>query len=154
LIPDKPKAIVDWPPHITVATVIHRDGRYLMVEEFDHGRLVINQPAGHQEPGETLFEAAIRETLEETGWLVTLQNFIGVYQYFSPRNEVTYHRIAFTAGPVEQQKDYAIDPDIHAVHWMTLDEIRSRQHRSPLVVKCIVDAVEKPLLVLNAIQHM
>ena len=64
----------DWPPHVTVATVVERDSRYLMVEEQDHisEGLVFNQPAGHVDPGETLREAALRETLEETGWEVEL----------------------------------------------------------------------------------
>jgi 8-oxo-dGTP pyrophosphatase MutT (NUDIX family) len=143
---------VSWPPHITVAAIVQRNDHFLMVEEFDNGRRVINQPAGHLEPGESLFDAVLRETLEETGWIVALQHFVGVYQYYSPHNEVTYHRLAFTAGPVEQSS-ISIDPDIAAVHWLTLEEIKQREARSPLVLKCIDDAMNNPGLPLETIKH-
>ena len=70
-----------WQPDVTVATVVVRDGRLLMVEENAGGQLVLNQPAGHLEPDESLIEAALRETLEETGWDVRLSAFVGAYQW-------------------------------------------------------------------------
>ena len=72
---------MDWQPHITVATVIEDDGRFLFVEEVKAGRLVLNQPAGHLEANESLREAALRETLEETGWDVELTALLGIYLY-------------------------------------------------------------------------
>ena len=72
---------MDWQPHITVATVIEDDGRFLFVEEFKAGRMVLNQPAGHLEANESLREAALRETLEETGWEVKLTGLLGIYLY-------------------------------------------------------------------------
>ncbi len=123
-----------------------------MVEEFDHGRRVINQPAGHLEPGETLFEAALRETLEETGWVVELLNFVGVYQYYSTHNKTLYHRLTFTAGPVEQT-GAATDPDIFGTHWLSLEEIKSLEPRSPLVLACIHDALQRPGLPLSLVSH-
>ena len=142
-----------WPPHITVATIVQRDDRFLMVEEFKHGRLVINQPAGHLEPGETLLEAAVRETREETGWLVTLQSFIGVYHYASGESSKTYLRFVFRAGPVEQL-EMAIDPDIANVHWLTLDEIRQSTLRSPMVLRSMEDALGRESLPLEAIGYL
>jgi 8-oxo-dGTP pyrophosphatase MutT (NUDIX family) len=143
---------MSWPPHITVATIVQRNDKFLMVEEIDNGRSVINQPAGHLEPGETLFEAALRETLEETGWVVELQNFVGVYQYYSAHNDTLYHRIAFTAGPIEQT-GIAIDPDISAALWLTLEEIESLEPRSPLVLASIHDARQQPGLPLSLVSH-
>ena len=69
---------MDWKPHITVATVVEDNGRFLMVEELKHDRAVLNQPAGHLDPNESLIEAAIRETLEETGYDVELTGVIGI----------------------------------------------------------------------------
>src|SRR5690606_39291644 len=75
-----------WQPDVTVATVVVAEGRVLMVEESVAGQLVLNQPAGHLEPDESLFEAALRETREETGWDVRLTAFVGAYQWRAPAN--------------------------------------------------------------------
>ena len=111
----------NWPPHITVATIVQRNDCFLMVEEEDAGRMVINQPAGHLDPGESIFEAALRETLEETGWIVSLTGFVGFYQYQAP--DALFFRFAFTAEPAHQAT-LETDPDISSVHWLTLEEIR------------------------------
>ena len=145
----------DWAPHATVACVIEQDGRYLLVEERDKssGIMVFNQPAGHLEPGESLTEGALRETLEETGWIVELQHLVGVYQYHSKHNDLVYLRFAFAAGPVEQ-KQIAIDPDISAVHWLTKEEIKDWIPRSPMVRQCILDAEEIGPVALDFIQQL
>ncbi len=143
---------MSWPPHITVATIVQRNDAFLMVEEIDNGRRVINQPAGHLEPGEDLFQAALRETREETGWIVELQHFVGVYQYYSPHNDTLYHRLTFTAGPVEQT-EIAIDPDIQAVHWLTRPQLAQFEHRSPMVVRSLDDAQNGSLLPLATVRH-
>ncbi len=90
---------MDWQPHITVATIIEDQGRFLLVEELkgEGGRAVLNQPAGHLDPNETLGQAAVRETLEETGWDVELTGVVGLYLYTAPSNGVTYQRVCFTA---------------------------------------------------------
>ncbi len=130
-----------WQPHVTVATVIVRGGRYLLVEERDKhsGELVFNQPAGHLEQGETLAAAALRETLEETGWEVRLQGILGVALYTAPANDVTYCRTTFLAEPIGPVAGAILDTDIHAVHWLDYEAIRanSARMRSPLVLASI-----------------
>lgn len=128
-------------PHITVATVVERAGRYLVVEERPHGTPMLNQPAGHVEAGETLAEGAARETLEETGYQVQPTHLVGVYVWTSPLNGATYYRFCFAADIVTQVEGYAIDKDIDTHHWLTLGELRERaaMHRSPLVLRCVED---------------
>jgi 8-oxo-dGTP pyrophosphatase MutT (NUDIX family) len=131
----------EWAPHVTVATVIERDGRYLLVEERDKtsGRLVFNQPAGHLEPGESLAAAALRETLEETGWEIALQGLLGMALYRAQSNGVTYFRTTFLGEPLRRLDDAVLDDDIHAVHWLSYEAImaNSARMRSPLVLAAI-----------------
>lgn len=131
----------DWIPHVTVATVIVRDNSYLLVEERDKqtGELVFNQPAGHLEAKESLAEAALRETREETGWNVELTGVLGIALYEAPNNGVTYHRTTFIAKPLSAIENATIDPDISFVHWMEYEDIlaNSARMRSPLVIAAI-----------------
>ncbi|MCL4137682.1 UNVERIFIED_CONTAM: hypothetical protein GTU68_040460 [Idotea baltica] len=104
-----------------------------MVREYDSGKLVINQPAGHVEPGETFKDAALRETYEETGHRVELEAVMGMSAYPAP-NGVTYYRISFLANCPEQVPEENIDPDIEDIQWMTPEEIcAAANHRSHLV---------------------
>ena len=144
---------MNWPPHITVGTIVQRNGRFLMVEELDEGRQVFNQPAGHLDPGETLAEAAVRETLEETGWLVELTGITGIYHYHSPLADITYHRINFAAAAVERQSD-DLDEGIVSAQWLTLDELRSRNLRSPVVIACIEDYLAHGAQPLSFLRHL
>lgn len=135
---------MSWEPHVTVAVVVERDGRFLLVEETaDQPRPVYNQPAGHVEQGETLMEAAIREALEETGWDVSLTAFLGLYVYTPPHKpELTYYRACFLAEPACHHPQRLLDEGIVQAVWMTLDEIATSDRlRSPLVLKCVQDAV-------------
>ena len=133
--------MADWKPHVTVATVVERNGCYLLVEERDKvtGAMVFNQPAGHLEQGETLAEAALRETREETGWIVELTGLLGIALYTAPGNGITYHRTTFTGRPVTAPENVQIDSDITAVHWMDYESIQciSARMRSPLVLAAI-----------------
>ena len=130
-----------WKPNATVATVIEDNHRYLLVEERDKttGEIVFNQPAGHLEQGESLIEAAYRETLEETGWEIGITGIISIALYTSPANGITYHRTTFVGNPVRALENAVLDPDITAVHWLDYDEIRahSAKMRSPLVLASI-----------------
>lgn len=144
-----------WQPDVTVATVVVRDGRLLCVEEEANGRgLVVNQPAGHLEPDEGLPDAALRETLEETGWDVRLTAFVGAYQWKAPETGRHYLRFAFMAEPLRHHPQRPLDAGIVRAMWMTpaeLLEARDR-HRSPLVWKVAADCLagrRQPLSVLQ-----
>lgn len=141
-----------WTPHATVATLVHKDGKFLVVEELSHGNTVFNQPAGHIEKDETIQAAALRETQEETGWKIKLTGFIGIYTYTAPQNGVCYYRFCFAGEAVEHVSE-TLDADIIAAHWLTLDEIRNlgSKLRSPLVIKCFEDYYEKQHLPLETI---
>ncbi len=138
-------------PHITVATVVHKDGKFLMVEERSTGALVYNQPAGHLELGETLIEAALRETLEETRWQVELHGLIGIYQFKSAANGITYVRHCFAAKPLAEIADAELDADIEQALWLTHKQIQAAASklRSPLVLTAIHDYLNKPLYPLS-----
>lgn len=133
--------MIQWSPHVTVACVVEKDGRYLMVEERDKfsGELVFNQPAGHLEEGETLAQAALRETLEETGWHVELTGVLGIALHTAANLGITYYRTTFVATPLVLATNAALDPDIHAVHWLAYEAIlaRSARMRSPLALAMI-----------------
>lgn len=128
-------------PHITVATVVPHEGRFLMVRERERNKLVYNQPAGHVEVGETLLAAAVRETHEETGWQVQIQSLIGVYSYPQSANGIHYLRHCFTATPEQQLHSQPPDADIESALWLTLEELRGlkAQLRSPMVLRAIED---------------
>jgi len=129
-----------WTPHATVAVVVEKDDKYLLVEEICHGKTVFNQPAGHVDEGESILNAAIRETMEETGWEVKLDAFIGLYTYKAPSNGITYYRMCFAATAIRKITDQ-LDTGIIREHWLSYDEVVNlkSQLRSPLVKKCIDD---------------
>jgi 8-oxo-dGTP pyrophosphatase MutT (NUDIX family) len=128
-------------PVVTVATIVDRDGAFLLVEEETSVGVRINQPAGHLEPGETLAAAATRETLEETGYRVTPTALVGIYRWHSPDTGATFIRFAFAAEVVEHDAARSLDEGILRVLWLTYDELGAQRakHRSPLVLRCIDD---------------
>ncbi len=130
-----------WTPHATVATIVERDGRFLLVEEESGGRVVLNQPAGHVEENELFLDAAVRETLEESAWHVQPDYLVGMYVHQSANNGVTYHRMCYAATALEHEPERPLDDGIIAAHWLTRDEIvaRSAELRSEMVLKCIDD---------------
>ena len=141
--------------HLTVATLVTKDDRFLMITETDRDKIVFNQPAGHVEPGEDILNAAIRETLEETGWRVTLTGFVGIYTYKAESNGITYYRVCLAAQPEYKDNLQTIDTDINEVHWMTEQQIRACEniHRSPLVLKCLEDFLEGPIYPLEIFRN-
>ena len=130
-----------WKPSVTVAALIERDGRFLFVEEEADGRRVLNQPAGHLDPGESLLEACAREAMEETAHRFTPDALVGVYRWHYPLREVTFLRFAFRGRLDGVEDGRALDPEIIALHWLTREELaaRSAMHRSPLVMRCVED---------------
>ena len=145
-----------WQPDVTVATVVERDGLLLMVEERVAGNAVFNQPAGHLEPDESILQAAIRETLEETGWQVEPQALIGAYQWTAPETGRHYLRMAIAAAPVAHMPERGLDEGIIATHWLSPDTIRSLsvRHRSPLVWRTVCDYTDgrrHPLSILQTL---
>ena len=129
-----------WTPHATVATVVERNGLYLLVEETIQGRTMLNQPAGHIEEGETIAAAALRETLEETGWNVELTALSGIYTYPSPQG-ITFYRFAFAANPLGPVEDAQLDDGIIGPVWLSPEQVEQRRSewRSPMVGQCIAD---------------
>ena len=126
---------------VTVAAIIERDGKFLMVEERAGAQVVLNQPAGHLEQGESLLAAVIRETLEETGHRFDPEHVVGFYLWHSADAETTYLRVAF-CGEAEPSADVAaLDEGIVAVHWLSRSQLANRAHqlRSPMVMRCIDD---------------
>ena len=141
-----------WKPDVTVAAVIERSGRFLLVEERIRGRLVLNQPAGHLEDGESLLEAVVRETLEETAWHFTPESLLGIYQWRSPRGHSTL-RFAFTGSVQGHDAARPLDPPVVATHWFARTDIaqRAAQLRTPLVLRCIDDWLAGRRLPLDAL---
>jgi 8-oxo-dGTP pyrophosphatase MutT (NUDIX family) len=135
-----------WKPSVTVAAVIAVENKFFMIEEETAEGVRINQPAGHLDPGETLEQAVVRETLEETAHDFRPDALLGTYlsRYVSPTGEqVTYLRFAFT-GELGQQHDRALDHGILRTVWMSYEELLASQarHRSPLVMQCVDDYLQ------------
>jgi 8-oxo-dGTP pyrophosphatase MutT (NUDIX family) len=130
-----------WKPSVTVAAVVERDGRFLLVEEETGRGRLYNQPAGHLDPGESLTEAVVRETMEETAHAFKPTALLGVYQYHHPGDDVTYIRFAFAGEITAHKADRALDHGIIRAVWFTPGEVRREapRHRSPLVLRCMDD---------------
>jgi 8-oxo-dGTP pyrophosphatase MutT (NUDIX family) len=134
-----------WKTSVTVAAIVERDGRYLVVEEHTPDGLMLNNPAGHLDPGETPIEGVIRETLEESGRRFTPQSLVGVYlsraQRAEPPSDVTFLRLAFTGEVGEPLPGARLDAEIVRTLWLTPDELRAQaaRHRSPLLMRCVDD---------------
>ena len=144
-----------WHPDVTVATVVVRDGRFLQVEESIGGRLLLNQPAGHLEPDESLLQAAVRETLEETGWDVRLTQFIGTYQWVVPTGQC-FLRFAFVADALAHHPERSLDTGVVRALWMTPEELRaaSDRLRSPLVWEVVADYLAGQRHPLALVRHV
>lgn len=132
---------MDWDARLTVATVIERDGRFLMVEEYADGdELVYNQPAGHLDEHETLAAAAIRETLEETAWEIQVDAIVGLYYWTHPQGH-TFIRTCFAGQALHHHPDQPLDHGIERALWLSRDEIAALgpKLRSPMVLCCVDD---------------
>ncbi len=134
-----------WKPSVTVAAIVERNGRFLLVEEHTPEGLRLNNPAGHLDPGESPAEGCAREALEETAHPFTPTALVGVYlsrfQREASGEDITYLRFAFCGTLGELQLGRSLDTGIVRTLWMTPDEIRAscERHRSPLVLRCMED---------------
>ena len=129
------------PTDLTVSAVIERDGQYLMVEEVASGAVVLNQPGGHLESGESPEQAVVREVREETGCDVECGELIGVYLWIHPQTRQQFLRIAYVATVLREDRSRPLDDGIIASRWLSRADIeyRRRSLRSPLVQRCIED---------------
>jgi 8-oxo-dGTP pyrophosphatase MutT (NUDIX family) len=143
-------------PAVTVATVVERDGRFLLVQEETRAGIRLNQPAGHLESGETLPAAAARETLEETGWHVEPTALVGVYRWRAPGTGTTFVRFSFAGIAHAHEPARPLDTGIVRAVWMTYQEIAATraEHRSPLVLRCIDDYRAGTRMPLDLVQEV
>jgi 8-oxo-dGTP pyrophosphatase MutT (NUDIX family) len=129
-----------WRPSVTVAAVIERDGRFLFVEEMQDGRRVLNQPAGHLDPDETIVAACAREVMEETAHRFEPTALVGIYRWHYEPADVTFLRFCFSGGVLGVEST-PLDREILALHWLTPAQLKAQSpaHRSPLVQQCMDD---------------
>lgn len=144
-----------WKPNVTVAAVVERDGRFLLVEEETDDGLRFNQPAGHLDEGESLVAACAREALEETAHHFRPTALVGIYQWPRPAGDITYLRFAFTGEITGFDPERKLDTGIVGARWLTLDEVRAsrERHRSPLILQCIEDYLAGKRYPLELITH-
>jgi ADP-ribose pyrophosphatase YjhB (NUDIX family) len=145
-----------WTPHVTVAAIAEREGALLFVEEAIHGRLVLNQPAGHWEEDESLTDAVRREVLEETGYAFAPESLVGIYRWNVPDRDLTYLRFVFAGqvGPAPLRE--TLDRSVLRALWLSPEElqIEGDRLRSPMVLRCVEDYLAGrrfPLEILNEV---
>ena len=145
-----------WMPHATVAAIVEDNGKFLLVEEITDRGNRFNQPAGHLEDNETLIEAVMRETLEETAYTFKPISLLGIYHWKHEHNDTTYLRFAYIGNVSNHQPNLALDEGIIRAVWMSLDEMRSKAAlmRSPQVLTCIEDYLDGKQFPLSVITHL
>jgi len=141
---------------VTVAAVIERDGRFLMVEEHASEGIVLNQPAGHLEPGESLLEAVVRETLEETGYRFEPEYLIGIYSWLCHDAGRSFLRVCFGGSAQAPAAAAVLDEGIIDTHWLSREQLlhHSRTLRSPLVLRAIDDYLSRTRYSLDCVSHI
>ena len=144
-----------WKPNVTVAAVVQRDGKFLLVEEETDAGLAFNQPAGHLEEGESLVDAVVREALEETAYHFKPTHLVGIYNWRHPAKDVTYLRFAFAGELRGWEAERKLDHGIVAARWLTRDEVKATQarHRSPLILRCVEDLAAGKRYPLDLLVH-
>ncbi len=130
-----------WKPSVTVAAVIERHGKFLLVQEKIDGEIVLNQPAGHLDPGESLIGACRREVLEETAHIFEPSGLVGIYRWRHAAKDLTFLRFCFLGRVGEADSAGKLDKEIVALQWLSAEELKRRrsEHRSPLVQQCVED---------------
>jgi 8-oxo-dGTP pyrophosphatase MutT (NUDIX family) len=147
---------MDWRIDVTVAAVIEQGNRFLLVEERVDGCLVLNQPAGHLEPGESLLEAAVREVAEETGYVFIPEAVVGVYLWQCVPNSRSYLRVCFSGTATAPRAQPALDDGIVGIHWLMRNELEGPawKLRSPMVLRCIDDLRNGARFPLSCLRHV
>ncbi len=144
-----------WKPHVTVAAVLEREGRFLVVEEQTDDGVRLNQPAGHLEANESIVDGAVREAMEETAYRFEPRHVVGIYRWQHPSG-VVYLRFAFTGPIVAHEAGRILDQGILRALWLTPDELRAEhaRHRSPLVMRCVDDYLAGRRFPLELLAHL
>lgn len=145
-----------WKPHVTVAAIAENDGKFLIVEEKVDGQMVYNQPAGHLDSGESLIEAVIRETLEETAWTFQPEALVGIQLWRHPVHSESYLRFSFCGSCYEHNTNRPLDDGIEDVIWLSREELMDHNHRlrSPMVLRSIDDYLEGRRYSLDILEHI
>lgn len=144
-------------PRVTVASIIEQEGKFLLVEELTpNGLPVFNQPAGHVEAGESLIEAAIRETLEETAWQFQPEYLVGCYLWGRATESIHYLRFAFAGSVRDHDPARSLDDGILRAVWLNLEELHQTRdrHRSPLVLRNVLDYLAGERVPLSALKYL
>jgi 8-oxo-dGTP pyrophosphatase MutT (NUDIX family) len=147
---------MQWKPHATVAAIVENNGKFLLVEEETDRGNRFNQPAGHLEDNESLIEAVIRETLEETAYAFNPEALLGIYHWKHEHNDTTYLRFAYIGSVSNHHPEMVLDEGIIRAVWMTVDEIRSNAKlmRSSQVITCIEDYLNGQKFPLSVVTHL
>ena len=145
-----------WKPHVTVAAIAEKDSKFLIVEEMVDGQLVYNQPAGHLDSGESLVEAVIRETFEETAWSFQPEALVGIQLWRHPVDSESYLRFSFCGSCYDHDKNQLLDHGIEQAVWLSRDELVDNNHklRSPMVLSSIDDFLEGRRYSLDILEHI
>lgn len=145
-----------WKPNVVVAAVVEHDGKFLLVEEHTSDGVRFNQPAGHWEANETLLDAVVRETLEETGYHFRPTALLGIYRWAHPAKAITFLRFAFRGEIIGKAENATLDDGIIGPQWMSRDALAAcpEKHRSPLVMRVIDDYLSEKAFPLELITHL
>lgn len=145
-----------WNPEVTVAAVVEAQGRFLVVEELIADKLVLNQPAGHLEDRETLIEAAVRETREETAWRLEPESLVGIYLWRSPESGRSFLRFTFCGSVDDHDASQPLDRGIQRALWLSRDQLlaQSARLRSPMVLRSVDDYLQGRRLPLSAVASL
>jgi 8-oxo-dGTP pyrophosphatase MutT (NUDIX family) len=143
-------------PNLTVAAIVQQHDRFLLVEERIKGSLVLNQPAGHVEDGETILEAVVRETMEEAAWQFVPRHLVGFYLWRDAVTAKTTLRIAILGDAVRHDAGRTLDRGIQGTHWLTRNTLlaQTERLRSPLVLRCVDDCLAGRRYDLDALNHI
>jgi 8-oxo-dGTP pyrophosphatase MutT (NUDIX family) len=145
-----------WRPDLAAAAIVQRDNRFLIVEECIRGTLLFNQPAGHVDDGESIIDAVVRETLEETAWHFVPRALLGIYLWRNPDNGHSILRVAITGEVTSHDAGRKLDEPVIAAHWLEREALLAQpgKLRSPLVMRCIDDHLGGQRHELSALNYL